>query len=411
LGKDFSGNGNYWTTNNISITAGVTYDSMTDVPTLTSATAANYCTWNPLLNSSYTTLSNGNLTSVGNTSTDNGLNVGTIGVSSGKWYWEATVQGVNSTGTYPRIGFLCNIPASGNGSLPALTATLGVRYNANGDLAKNTNVAVGTFATFTTNDVIAFALDVDNLTCGVYKNNTLQTTITGLTMNNQFFASNGAYDGGNLSANFGQRPFTYTPPTGFVALNTYNLPTSTIVKGNTVMDATLYTGTGSALTVTNAAPFKPDLVWLKSRSAATGHEWTDSVRGVTKSLSSNASAVEATDVQGLTAFNTNGFTVGTNTDYNNLAATYVAWQWQAGQGSSASNTNGSITSTVSVNASAGFSVVTYTGTGANATVGHGLGVAPQLVIAKLRSSTSNWPTYHRSLDSGKVVWLDLTEEG
>jgi hypothetical protein len=87
----------------------------------------------------------------------------------------------------------------------------------------------------------------------------------------------------------------------------------------------------------------------------------------------------------MTAFNTGGFSVGTDTIYNTNAATYVAWQWQAGAGTSGSNTSGSITSTVSVNATAGFSVVTYTGTGANATVGHGLGVAPKMIIAKGRS--------------------------
>jgi hypothetical protein len=177
------------------------------------------------------------------------------------------------------------------------------------------------------------------------------------------------------------------------------LPTSTIVKGNTVMDATLYTGTLLSNAITNAASFKPDLVWIKSRSAATDHKWTDSVRGVTKGLISNTTGAETTDTQGLTAFGSAGFTVGTNTDYNNLAATYVAWQWQAGQGSSSSNTNGTITSTVSVNASAGFSVVTWTGTGANATIGHGLGVATSLVIVKNRSITSDWLVQSASLTS------------
>jgi hypothetical protein len=399
IGKDSSGNGNNWTPNNISVTAGVTYDSMTDVPTLTSATAANFCTWNPLLNSSYTTLSNGNLTSVGNTSTDSGLNVGTIGVSSGKWYWEATIQGLNGTSVYPRLGFLCNIPANGNGSMLAITATLGLRYVPDGTIYKNANVLVGTYATFTTNDVISFALDVDSLTCGVYKNNTLQTTVTGLTLNNQFFPANVPYDGGNLSANFGQRPFVYTPPTGYLAINTYNLPTSTIVKGNTVMDATLYTGTGASLSVTNTASFKPDLVWVKSRSAATDHAWYDSVRGTTKQLESNTTTAETTEATGLTTFGSAGFTVGALAQMNTSAATYVGWQWQAGQGSSSSNTNGTITSTVSVNASAGFSVVTYTGTGANATVGHGLGVAPRMYIVKRRNGAVDWGVYHSSLTS------------
>ena len=132
---------------------------------------------------------------------------------------------------------------------------------------------------------------------------------------------------------------------------------------------------------------------------------------MTKALISNSSNAETTDVQGLTAFNTNGFTVGTDTNYNKLSATYVGWQWQAGQGSSSSNTNGSITSTVSVNASAGFSVATYTSSGAAgsaATVGHGLGVAPAFIIVKSRNDTFSWQVYHVSLGNANSLNLNLT---
>jgi hypothetical protein len=174
------------------------------------------------------------------------------------------------------------------------------------------------------------------------------------------------------------------------------------------MDATTYTGNGSTQTIVNAdngtTGFKPDLVWVKSRSAATDHKLTDSVRGVTKALISDTTGAETTDSNGLTAFSTNGFTLGTDTNYNN-AATYVAWQWQAGQGSTSSNTSGSITSTVSVNATAGFSIVTYTGTGTTGTVGHGLGVAPAFIIAKSRNNAVNWITYHQSL--GKDAYMNL----
>jgi hypothetical protein len=408
LGKDFSGNGNYWTTNNISITSGVTYDSMTDVPTLTSATAANFAVVNPLANVGGLPISAGNLNVTGNGSAGGtyGRTVGTMAVSSGKWYWEYVL---NSTNGYY---LLCGIALSSEftGNYVGSTATsygyyggTGVKYN-NGSSA-----AYG--AAYGVNDIIGVALDLDAGTLTFYKNNVSQgTAYSGLSGSYvpAFSFDTGAMTGG-YSVNFGQRPFAYTPPTGFVALNTFNLPTSTIVKGNTVMDATLYTGTLLSNAVTNAAGFKPDLVWVKSRSAATDNELTDSVRGVTKSLTSNSTAAEATDVQGLTAFNTNGFTVGTNTNYNNLAATYVGWQWQAGQSSSSSNTNGTITSTVSVNASAGFSVVTYTGTGANATVGHGLGVAPSLIIVKRRDSTANWNVYHASVGATGVLLLNLTD--
>jgi hypothetical protein len=176
------------------------------------------------------------------------------------------------------------------------------------------------------------------------------------------------------------------------------------------MDATLYTGNGSTQTITNTAGFKPDFVWVKSRSAATDHKLTDSVRGVQKGLISNTTGAETTDTNGLTAFNSNGWSLGTDTVYNNNTATYVGWQWQAGQGSTSSNTSGTITSTVSVNATAGFSVVTYTGNATSgATVGHGLGVAPSMYIVKSRSAANNWCAYHVSLGNQYATLLNRSD--
>jgi len=400
LGKDFSGNANYWVTNNISITAGVTYDSMTDVPTLTSATASNFAVANPV-DQYLCTIAQGNL----NVTTNNGGYGGgvrsTIAVSSGKWYWESVITVLGGTaGQAPVVGIIPSttpINAIGSNTRYAYYGGTGNKLSSAG------SVAYG--ATFSTGDVIGYALDLDAGTLTFYKNNTSQgTAFTGLS--GSFCAA--VYDpstGGTTAINFGQRPFTYTPPTGFVALNAYNLPTSTIVKGNTVMDATLYTGTGASLSVTNAASFKPDLVWVKGRSGATDHALYDSVRGTTKQLESNTTTAETTEATGLTTFGSAGFTVGALAQMNTSAATYVGWQWQAGQGSSSSNTNGTITSTVSVNASAGFSVVTYTGTGANATVGHGLGVAPAFIIAKSRGAATNWGVWHTSLTASSYFLL------
>ena len=398
LGKDTSGNGNYFPTTNISITAGATYDSMTDVPTLTSATAANFCTLNPLAKASLQTLSDGNLTLA-----DSGSNskvLGTIGVTSGKWYWEI----VPFASANQMIGIaLTTSPIS---QYPGQDANSWCWYQGNGGVKINNSTQTA-YATFTNNDVIGVALDLSAGTITFYKNNTSQGVAFSSLPAGTYTPALGYT--GSMYANFGQRPFTYTPPTGFVALNTYNLPDSTIVKGNTVMDATLYTGTLLSNAITNAASFKPDLVWLKSRSAATSHKLTDSVRGVTIGLVSNTTAAETTDTQGLTAFGSAGFTVGTNTDYNNLAATYVGWQWQAGQGSTSSNTNGNVTSTVSVNASAGFSVVTYTVTStASMTIGHGLGVAPQLIIEKRRDSAANWDVYTAATGNTGRLQLNST---
>jgi hypothetical protein len=181
----------------------------------------------------------------------------------------------------------------------------------------------------------------------------------------------------------------------------------TIVKGSDHMQAVLYTGTGATQTI-SGLDFQPDLVWIKSRSAATDHKLTDAVRGVTKALVSNSTAAETTDTTGITAFTSTGFTLGANSTYNNSGATYVAWCWKAG-GTTSSNTNGTITSTVSVNPSAGFSVVTYTGTGSNATVGHGLGVAPSLIIVKAKNQAYNWNVYSASLANTQFLRLNTTD--
>ena len=403
IGKDSSGNGNNWTPNNISVTAGVTYDSMTDVPTLTSATASNFATLNPLRPTGSGGFSNGNLTGTGETGAIvRGLCSTIVLPWTGKWYAEVVFASHpnNWCGVTANDFLAADINTAGQMSV-LYYATTGNKW------VNGTNSAYG--ASYTT-ETIGIAFDGAAGTITFYKSNVSQGAITlpSSTVQYVFCQANAAAAAIAANWNFGQRPFTYTPPTGFVALNTFNLPDSTIVKGNTVMDATLYTGTLLSNAITNAASFKPDLVWIKSRSAATSHKLTDSVRGVTKGLASNSSAAETTDTQGLTAFGSAGFTVGTDTNYNNLAATYVGWQWQAGQGSSSSNTNGTITSTVSVNASAGFSVVTWTGTGANATIGHGLGVAPQFIINKPRNAADNWPTWHTSLGALGYVYINLT---
>ena len=211
-----------------------------------------------------------------------------------------------------------------------------------------------------------------------------------------------------IDINFGQRPFAYTPPTGFVALNTYNLPTPTILQGNKYMDATLYTGTGTSQVIVNQAQFKPDFVWMKGRSNVRNNNLYDSVRGTTKELNSNTTGAETTNATGLTAFNSNGWTIGSDGGINTSSETYVGWQWQAGQGSTSSNTSGTITSTVSVNTTAGFSILTYTGNGsAGATIGHSLGVAPSWVIVKRRNSSGDdWLHYHTSLGATKSIAFD-----
>ena len=151
----------------------------------------------------------------------------------------------------------------------------------------------------------------------------------------------------------------------------------------------LRTGTGSSTTVTTGlnASINKSLVGTKSRSAATNHKLTDTARGVTKALSSNTTGAEVTDSQGLTAFSSTGYTIGTNTDYNNSGATYVDWQWVA--------------------TPKFFDVVTWSGNGtAGRTVAHSLGSAAGCIIVKRTDTEDGWAVYHRSLGATKYIFLD-----
>ena len=154
----------------------------------------------------------------------------------------------------------------------------------------------------------------------------------------------------------------------------------------------LYTGNGSTQSITGVG-FQPDWVWNKNRSSARNHYATDSVRGAQKTLRQNSTDGESTQSGGVTAFNSDGFSVGSDNVVNESGDSLVAWNWLAG-GSASSNSDGSITTSVSVNTTAGFSIVSYTGTGSTGTVGHGLGVTPQMIIIKKRDTDgTDWITF------------------
>jgi hypothetical protein len=403
LGYDTSGNGNNWSTSGFSLTAGTTYDSMNDVPVAYSATAANWCVLNPNDKSnSSLVISDGNLSYSG---TSGWWCVrSSFGMTTGKWYCEIKITGGGSP--YNTIIGLMTSQSnlfSPSDSYPGLDAYGWGYYGSSGNIYNNgSHTAYG--SAFGNGDTIGIAFDAGAGSLTFYYDGTSQgVAFTGLTSGPYYFAFSQV--GANGSVNFGQQPFTYTPPSGYNALNTYNLPTPTIAQGNKYMDATTYTGNGNARSITNTAGFQPDLVWAKGRSVTYDNEWYDSNRGATKRIISNSTAAEAT-VSGVTAFNSNGFSLGTDGGTNQASATYVAWQWQAGAGTTSSNTNGSITSTVSVSTTAGFSIVTWTYNGSG-TIGHGLGAVPQMIIQKDRTSgTYNWDVYHVSLGNTKRAILN-----
>jgi len=167
---------------------------------------------------------------------------------------------------------------------------------------------------------------------------------------------------------------------------------TTINKGSSYFNTVLYTGNGSTLNVTGVG-FKPDLVWIKCRDTAYNHRLYDAVRGVLKSVNSNLDVIEETTTGGVSAYNVDGYTNIQNADSesNNNGVNYCSWNW-LGANTTVSNTSGTITSTVSANPTSGFSIVSYTGNGTSgATVGHGLGVAPKMIIVKNRTRVDAWP--------------------
>ena len=183
------------------------------------------------------------------------------------------------------------------------------------------------------------------------------------------------------------------------------MPYTNIDKPEDYFNTLIWTGNGSRPANITGVGFQPDFVWAKSRSNAYHHNLYDSSRGAgaEKELVTNSTQAEGgtnNDEYGyLTSFNSDGFSstdTNFNAYFNQNSVTYVAWNWKANGGTTASNTDGGITSTVQANTDAGFSIVTYTGTGLASTVGHGLGVAPKVVIVKARTGVpTSWAVFHK----------------
>jgi len=398
-------------------------DSVVDSPTNGTQTdtgaggevRGNYATWNPLTKTSAHTLSNGNL----DVTTNNAGNlVATIFLSSGKWYWEVNSSAYVGITGMDGVGYTGSISGSGSDSYGYWSA---------GPIYSGVGGSLSGGASFSYSDTIGVALDIDGNNVKFYKNGVQQYSIA-LNYSNWEDLRSGVFpsiNGGGtgtkqMRLNAGQRPFAYTAPSGYKALCTANLPDPTIADGSTAMDVVTYTGNGSTQTI-SGLDFSPDFVWIKQRTAnpaVTSHILQDTVRGLNKTLFSDGTNSEITNNY-LTSFNSDGFGVDGTTYYttNGSGAAYVAWTWDAGS-STVTNTDGSITSTVRANPSAGFSVVSYSGTISGSppsplpTVGHGLGVAPQLVIGKSRDNggidTGNWFVWHASAGTGNWLRLNTT---
>ena len=241
---------------------------------------------------------------------------------------------------------------------------------------------------------------------------TSSNTILSLSSGFQLTSSNGSNQSGGTYI-FMAFAENFSADDTYKALNTANLPAPEIKDGSDYFNTVLYTGNGSNASATQAITgvgFQPDLVFIKGRSVLSGGFITDAVRGASNRLSPNTQNPENTSGDWFSSFDTDGFTVKGDANNSNASGeTFAAWNWLAGN-STSTNTAGSIsgTVTVSVNASAGFSIVTYNGSAQNDTVGHGLGVAPSLIIFKRRNNTTSWPVYHSAIGPSNFVQLNET---
>jgi len=180
---------------------------------------------------------------------------------------------------------------------------------------------------------------------------------------------------------------------------------TTINKPSEYFNTKLYTGNGSSGNAQTGIGFQPDWVWIKDRGQIAGHQIFDSVRGATKRIQSNNISAEVTN-DGVSSFDSDGFTLGANSSCNENSQNFVAWNWLGG-GTGVSNTNGSIPSTVSANTTSGFSIVKWSGTSSNGTIGHGLGVAPKVIICfGYSSGTNSWTVGHNSLSWNNGIYLE-----
>jgi len=409
LGTDSSGNGNNWTKNGSG-------DQVTDTPDNV------FATLNGVLTFTSGVLSAGNLIHTGTTGTIS-KGYSTLAVPSGKWY--AEVKNPNGTQKW-RAGVR-------RADYMYFNDNEGIVLDYNFIYKQNTEGGTSEAVSWSGNDhIIGIALNKDDNQVTFYVDGSQIGSVQSLANTDEaycFFSddySSSSPDAGIFQWNFGNPSFSiasgntddngygnfeYAPPTGYLALCTKNLSselTLPIGDGSQYFNTVLYSGNNTAKSITGVG-FQPDFIWDKNRSDVYNHYLNDSSRGVTKYVNSNATSAEVTITQGITSFDSDGFSVGTDNSHNANGTNLVAWNWKANGGTTSSNTDGSITSTVQANTTAGFSIVTYSGSNSNSTIGHGLNSAPELVIIKNLTLAVNWKSYHKPL--GNTYTLSINGTG
>jgi len=379
-----------------------------------------YATFNPLdsgHDGASITFSDGNLKAAFPSTSGTGQAPASIYVSSGKWYCEYYLESVSDL-TSVQYGIVS--PGSKRASYIGKSDTTD-QYGWEPEIDRaynNGNNTTPTGKTFTSQwSVAAMALDLDNGTWEMFIDGIPTGTIYSGISGTYTFAVGDTMSSGyhTHTANFGQKPFKFAPPDGFQPLNAANTrPETVIARPDQFVGISTWTGDGNTGRNIRTLQFKPDLVWIKQRSATRAHALFDSVRGANKRLQSSSTNAQTTHTDQMSAFIDNGFTVEDNNTVNVNGGTYVGWSWRAGGNKNTFNiddvgyasaaaaglTAGDTTPTgASVGTKQGFSIIKYTGPNDtnNHEVPHGLSQAPDFIITKNLDATYNWDIYHSSL--------------
>ena len=372
----------------------------------------------------------------------------TFALPSGKWYFEVRKSG--ATGGWPRVGFygmgyggdsLSHVQGETDNALSSIRFNQGDNTLSKYPFGSTSSSSVS--GSIADGDILQVAIDVDAGKIWYGVNNTYLVSGDPANGNNAIddYAEGtynpvqvcvGTYNtpdlpdinfgqdstfrgqrsaGGNTDGSFGD--FAYAPPSGFLAICSANLPISDDIDPaqtdddfpQKLFNAITWTGNrvyNSTVNNITGVGFQPDLVWLKFRDQTYDWRLVDSSRGVTKAIRSNKTTGEQTEANGIYQFDSDGFSVKGDNNYNYNGGAFIGYCWRANGGTTASNSNGAISSTVQANQAAGFSIVQWTANATSSvatTVGHGLSKAPEFVITKSRESATNWCVTHTGLSS------------
>jgi len=393
-----------------------------------------YATLNPLAKSTDATLSNGNLTFATTGTATYSNSVSTIGVSTGKWYYEFTTNsgpdhfwynGWAQSGYTPTSDYV-GATADSYGYSSYLGS---VRTNGSQVVAYSTWRTVG--------DTIGFALDLDNGKMYFSKNGIWQggsdplqgTNAAASGLSGTWYAAVSGYDTTNGFINFGQNPFKFPPPEGFLPLNAANVrPSTVIARPDQYVGVTTYTGNQTARTL--PLNFAADFVWTKRIDASNSHQLYDQTRGNGNYLQTDGTGQADTDSAAMSFGTNKGINLGSGTRSNETGVDYVAWAWKAGGGSGTAGqfwkdgiqyasaaavpnflTGSGIETTpdgCSIGTRQGFSIVTYAGDGSNAVIPHGLTDQPSFVIIKRRNGIKYWMIAYPSTNPSSQSATDVS---